>query len=404
MLKKLRLHNFRTYLNTELSFNQRHLVIGQNNSGKTNLFSALRFLGATATNDLAKSSVAIPGGAWEITNWALKTNTFELACECELPFDGQVHQFTYDLGIAVEPPGGPITDGGQQLVLHVINEQLSVRSETFGPVVLLSNDGREANMLHEEDLSRRKQEKRPKTLAPRDATMLSKLYELETNRRAILFRKYLSAWYFFNFNPHEMRFGWSNPGVPMGGLVSNGSNLALAIHQVKNNDERRYRRMIDHVQSVEPDLEAINFNISGGQVPIPFISLKRRAQASWIGLSDGTLRCLALAFIAEIVRPSEDVHAPSYSPLIFIEELENGIFPGHLRHVFDMFDDAGPAAQFIISSHSPYFINFFDSQRESVTVLRRNNERTEIVPIPPPDESDPDRILLAEQYSAELLK
>ncbi len=402
MLKKLRLHNFRTYLSTEMSLGRHHLVIGQNNSGKTNLFSSLRFLGATAAADFPTSSSVVPGGAWEITNWAMKSNKFELACECELQFDSQTHQFTYELGMAVEPPGRPIAEGGQQLLLRVNNEQLSVRSATFGPVVLLSNDGQEARMLHEEDLIRRRQENRIRTLAPRDATMLSKLYELETNRRAILFRRYLSSWFFFNFNPHSMRFGWSDPGVPLGGLVFNGTNLALAIHQVKNNDELRYRRIIERVQNVEPDLEAINFNISVGQVPIPFVTLKRRPQASWVGLSDGTLRALALAYIAEIVRPTEESHPASFSPLICIEEPENGLFPGYLRRAFEMFDDTGQAAQFIFTSHSPYFINFFDSHRESVTVLRRNNERTEVVSIPAPDEADPDRPLLAEQYSAEL--
>lgn len=402
MLKKLRLHNFRTYLNTELSFQQRHLIIGRNNSGKSNLYSALQFFGATARNDLSKSSGAVPGGAWEITNWSLKANTFDLSCECELPYDGQPHQFTYSLTIAVELSGGPAAGAGQQPVLRVTSEQLSVAAAKFGPIVLLSNDGREAAMLHEEDFAKKKLENRPKTLAPRDATMLSKLYELESNRRAVLFRKYMANWNFFNLNPHEMRFGWSEPGVPAGGLTPSGNNLALAIHQVKNADEHRYRRIIAHVRNIEPDLEAINFNISVGQVPIPYIALKRRPQASWIGLSDGTLRYLALAYLAEIVRPYEGGFASPFSPLVLIEEPENGIAPGQLRFLFNLFEEASPAAQYILTSHSPYFINFFDSQRDSVTVLRRNNERTEIVPIPSPDESDPERILLAEQYSAEL--
>jgi len=402
MLKKLRLHNFRTYLNTELSFKQQHLIIGRNNSGKSNLYFGLRFLGATAANDLAKSSLAIPGGAWEITNWALKANAFDLSCECELLYDGQPHQFGYDLKMAVEPSAGSNADGGQQLVLRVANEQLTVRSVNFGPVVLLSNNGREASMLHEEDFAKKKLENRPKTLAPRDATMLSKLYELETNRRAILFRRYLSAWNFFNLIPDAMRFGWRDNEASPGVLTPNGNNLALVIHQVKNADERRYRKIIEHVRNIEPDLEAINFNISVGQVPIPYIALKRRPQASWVGLSDGTLRCLAMAYLAEAVRPYDGGFVLPFSPLFFIEEPENGVSPGQLRYIFNLFEEASPAVQFISSSHSPYFINFFDSQRESVTVLRRNNERTEIVRIPPANEADPDRILLAEQYSAEL--
>ncbi|MCH8168145.1 MAG: hypothetical protein IIC03_09485 [Proteobacteria bacterium] len=59
-------------------------------------------------------------------------------------------------------------------------------------------------------------------------------------------------------------------------------------------------------------------------------------------------------------------------------------------------------AQFLMTSHSPYFVNFFDGSRDSVTLLRREEERSTIVPIPPADDDDPDRELLAEQYSMEL--
>ena len=90
------------------------------------------------------------------------------------------------------------------------------------------------------------------------------------------------------------------------------------------------------------------------------------------------------------------------TPLIMIEEPENGIYPGRLRAFFDAIEDRAPEGQFVFTSHSPYFINLFDAYRESVTLLRRNRERTEIVKVPPADD-DPDRPLLAEQYSLELL-
>ena len=85
MLRTLRLHNFRTYLNTELKFTDHHLVIGRNNSGKTNLCAAFQFLRRTATDDLATSAQVVPGGIGEIKNWAFKGDTIELGCTCEIP-------------------------------------------------------------------------------------------------------------------------------------------------------------------------------------------------------------------------------------------------------------------------------------------------------------------------------
>ncbi len=111
---------------------------------------------------------------------------------------------------------------------------------------------------------------------------------------------------------------------------------------------------------------------------------------------------MALALIAESVGGVSDVAGPNVSPLVTIEEPENGIYPGQLRAFFDLFEEHAPSGQFIFTSHSPYFIDFFDGCRDSVTLLRRANERTEIVRVPPADDQDPDRPMLADQYSMEL--
>ena len=88
-----------------------------------------------------------------------------------------------------------------------------------------------------------------------------------------------------------------------------------------------------------------------------------------------------------------------------IEEPENGIAPTLLGRVLDLFEERAPSAQFILTSHSPYVIDRFDGSREFVSLLRRKDERTEIVSPPPvtPDDQGPDRLTLAEQYAAELL-
>lgn len=399
MLKTLRLHNFRTYLNAELAFTPYHLLIGRNNSGKTNLCAALQFLGATATHDLSVAVQAVPGGAGEIKNRVLDSNTIEISCTCDLVFEGTPYLYSYELKLDIETSSTP--PHGSQLVLRVAREQLTVKAAGWNNVTLLWSDGHEAQMLHEEDFVRRT-ETRVKTLAPRDATMLSKLYEVETNRRAVLFRRYLKTWSLFALSPDRMRYGWVNSKEAYTGLDSRGGNLAVALYQLKNYNERRYRSTIEHVRLIEPELDAVNFIVSPGQAPTPFVELGDKYRASWVGLSDGTLRCLGLAYIAEAVRLYEEDFSDALCPLIIVEEPENGIFPGQLRAFFDKFQERASAGQFLFTSHSPYFINFFDGDRESVTILRRNNERTEITPPPPPDDDDRERPLLAEQYSMEL--
>ncbi len=396
MLKKLRLHNFRTFLNAEVSFQDRHLVIGRNNSGKTSLCSALRFLHATATRNLESSAQHVPGGLGELRNWALDNPVFELSISCEVPFDSEPCQYTYELHVKVEDGHRSGTVGASSL--RVVKETLLVTCPGFNGVALLRNDGHEAHMLHEGS----DEAFTPKTLAPRDATMLSILHELDTNRRAINFRRYLASWMYFSLNPDAMRYGWQKANTPPWGFRSDGGSLARILFQLKNMDEVRYRRVIEHVRIVEPDLEAINFIPTPDQAAVPFVALKNQPKASWNGLSDGTLRTLALASITEILCGISRPNEPTVSSLVTIEEPENGICPAQLRSFFDSLEDTPGVGQFLYTSHSPYFINFFDARRTAVTLLRRSNDRTEIESVPEPDDSDPDRPMLAEEYSMEL--
>lgn len=398
MLKTFRLHNFRTFLNAEVSFTNRHLIIGRNNSGKTNLCSALWFLGATARTDLGTAVVAVPGGISEIANWKLNKNQIDLSCTCEVPFEGDQYVYTYDLSLKVESSSAP--SGVQQLALHVAEERLVINGPGFKNSTLLENNGRQARMLHEGS----DQEYRAETLAPADATMLSKLYELESNRRAIAFRRYLRNWHYFALSPDAIRFGWAKPSSSralralLGPL---GDTLATVLYQEKNFNDRLYRNVLKHTQLVEPALQAINFIVSPDQAATPFVELRDRPRASWVGLSNGTLRCLALAFIVEAVGSAHDPDTVP-TPLVMIEEPENGIYPGQLRRVFDLFEERAPQGQFVFTSHSPYFIDLFDAFRESVTLLRREEERTKVLSVPPPEEG-PERPMLSEEYSMELL-
>ncbi len=400
MLEKLSLHNFRTYLNAEVEFTPRHLIIGKNNSGKTNLYSALKFLCAIVRGDFADACYAVPGGISELRNWTLDSPLVELSLFCKLPYQGQMLTYRYDLHLEVDVGGIAAKLSGQNLTIKIREERLVVTGAKKGDIELLFNDGMQSTMLREKTQLRGDGDV-DTAQSPQDSSMLSKLYVLETNSRAMVFRDFLSRWFFFSLNPEQLRFGWRDSKTSDSFLSMNGHNLAFMLYNMKNVDERRYRKIIEHVRLLEPDLEAINFIPSAGQVPIPFIELKHRRQATWDGLSDGTLRCLAMAYLAEVARPNEgEKPVPS---LIFIEEPENGLFPGHLRAVFDqLFEDEASSGQFIFTSHSPYFINFFDSRRKSVSVLRRAEGRTTIANPQLPDDSDPDRLLLAEEFSMEL--
>jgi len=398
MIKTLRLHNFKTYLNASVDFSPVHLIIGRNNSGKTNLCAALRFLNGVATMDFANLINSITGGLHELTNWALDSDRFEIECICETEFQSAPIEYTYRLLARIQASSRHVHEG--QLSFVVEAEELRANGDGLRDVSLLNSDGERAQVLNEEAYQRGEVEHTASTRAPNDATMLHKLYELETNQRAIRFRQYLQNISYFTLSTFAIRFHWRE-GLGAQSLSLSGHSLASALFHLKNWDERRYRRVIEFVQAqAEPDLEAINFVATPDQVPVPFVALRSRPRASWSALSDGTLYVLALGYIIEIASALADAGQPG---TMIIEEPENGIYPGQLRRVFERVEDRAPRTQFIFTSHSPYFINLFDGSRNCVTLLTRNKERTEISTPPPPDLNDPERELLAEEYSMELL-
>ena len=68
-------------------------------------------------------------------------------------------------------------------------------------------------------------------------------------------------------------------------------------------------------------------------------------------------------------------HLPEPPPLLLLEEPENGIYPKRLGEVITLLKklvertDGGPFPQIILSTHSPYVLNFFEP--EEVTFLSR---------------------------------
>lgn len=403
MLTSLRIHNFKTFLNAEFKFQPRHLVIGKNNSGKTNLWQALRFLGATARcsfEDAAARSVS--GGFFELLNWSLESDTLEIACTCE--FGKGASSERYDYALTVQMCDTTSTSKPTESVrnLRVKKELLSFSRGRRDKRTLLESNGIEAKILDESAEDSQISPTSESRAVPTDATLLSKLYDPKANRLAVRFRSHLAAWAGFVLSPEAIKTGWTESSESRMDMAANGRNLASCLYHLKNFDESGYRRVVKAAQLLEPDLEEINFNTLAGEIPTPFVRRKHRRQASWGSLSDGTVRWLAYAYLVEFARliAANDVKPPDL--LFVIEEPENGFYPGMMRKLLDMWEEA-PGAQFIFTSHSPYFINLFDSSRHSVTWLTRNRERTEIRTPREPDENDPDRPLLAEQFSMDLL-
>ncbi len=368
MIKEFRVENFLSWV--ELPFQPRdiNLVIGLNNSGKTNLCNALLFLSCTSHRELQKCLDEMLLPVQGMANFSYKKPTTEFLLTATLPFEGEQITYKYELALAVLRSSMP------DAKLEVQMERLTATGEGFEDVILLENTPDGVRLLHEGEFEKRLADPYKMTSAPRDTTMLHRLYDRETNRRANHFKQYLSRWQYYSFSQNALRQLDHTPNTFI--LNPDGSNLASVIWNLKKSDEGSYRTLLRALQLLEPDLDFINF-FGGEAEPMVtmWLTYKNGARIPAWRASAGTLRFLALSYVF-FVRPPE-----GYQPLLIVEEPENGLYVGILKKLLDMLGSEPSSPQVLFTSHSPYFIDLFDDKLQNIFVTTRDEYRSLLRPI-----------------------
>ena len=363
MLQEFRVDNFKSLINIVFKPQEINLLLGKNNSGKTNLCQALQFVGATSIAPLNECADRVAGGLFGMTNFAFDKSTIDFSLRAHVPYEQEDLIFEYELTIS--PPQNSI---GEALV-RVDREILAATGGKFDKTVLLENISGKIRLLHEKDFIAGT-ENYIETSAPRDTTMLQRLYDLETNLRANHFKRYLGNWSYYDLSPTTMRGSAHKPNEVF--LSVDGSNLASVLYWLKTSNERDYRKLLKVIHEIEPKLDLINFHVvsDSSAVFMLFEDSDGHSLPAW-NASNGTLRFLALTYVL-LIQPTIDSR-----PLLMIEEPENGIYVGFLKTLLEMADwSQGP--QVIFTSHAPYFIDLFDKYLDGIFVLKRGDQHTSI--------------------------
>jgi predicted ATPase len=364
MLKRFRVSNFKSLLNVEFRPVGLNLLVGPNNAGKTNLCMALRFLGRTSGHPLDAALLGAIGERWNVTNLHVPDNrNLDFEVECDITFRGLTLHFNYELRLESRRDEKSGTE-----FLEVASEFLKASGGRFANTPLVENRAGQVRMLHEEGFD----EGHPNSpfyiqaTTATNATMLSRLFELENNPRAILFRRHLQSWSYYNLNPEMLRS--PEVGRDDGRLLSSGANLSRALFDLHNQKPRLERKLIDAVRDLEPKLDLFSFSAPDPEHVHLFGEDEKAHRFSTRSMSDGTLRFAAMAYL--ILIASQQAETAGFSPLIILEEPENGLYVGHLKPLLQRIEPDGRLGQFIFTTHSPYFVDLFDKHLNGIHVLK----------------------------------
>lgn len=368
MLKRFRVNNFRSLLNVEFRPAGVNILIGRNNAGKTNLCSALRFLGLSASLPLEDAIRASVGETWNIRNVYTPQENVEIDIECALPYEGSTIDVDYHLELGIRNG-----DSAYGRALHVIQETLTGTGGGFAQTPLLENAGGQVKLLHEERFRTSSPESIVRTSAPTDTTMLCRLYELGTNRCANLFKRYLQGWAYYSFTPSSLR----SPAVvrEAAGLLADGKNLTRTYFSLHNERPRMEKKLIESIRPVEPKLDLFTYSTPDPESVYLFMEDDKGNRFSAQSMSDGTLRFMAIAYL---ILSGTEPEPDSLPRLTIIEEPENGLYVGHLKPLFEKLAACGRQDQFIFTTHSPYFIDLFDSCLDGVHLVKPGVPSSEI--------------------------
>ena len=378
MLREFRVDNFKSLINIVFQPQEINLLLGRNNSGKTNLCQALQFVGVSSLFPLNVCAERVAGGLLGMTNFAFDKSPIDFYVRAQVPCERENLVFEYELTIS--PPQNQVGEAH----VRVEVERLTVTGGKFDKTILLENISGRSRILDEKKFMAGT-ESYFETTVPRETTLVQRLYDFENHARAHCFKRYLNNWIYYDLSPTAMRGADFKPDEIL--LKRDGSNLASVLYRLETSDERKYRTLLEVVREIEPKPDSMFFVDSDGH------SLTAG------NASSGTLRFLALAYIL-LIQPT-----PDSRPLLMIEEPENGIYVDVLKTLLEMASQPPVRAQLVFTSHAPYFIDLFDEYLDGIFVLHRGEQHTSITQ-PNVDEVKArlEHFPLGEQHFRELLR
>jgi predicted ATPase len=161
-------------------------------------------------------------------------------------------------------------------------------------------------------------------------------------------------------------------------MAANGHGLAGVLDRLRDEAPERFESFNDELRRWLPEFDQVLFDTPGdGMRAIALRTTLGRHSIGATQLSHGTLLALALMTLA---------YAQDTPDFFAIEEPEHGLHPRLLRDVRDTLfrlcfpeqhGEDRPPKQVIVTSHSPYLLDFFRDHPEMVVVAQKSGGAVE---------------------------
>lgn len=355
MIDKISIKNFKAIRSATIKLSNISVFVGNNGSGKSSVIEALQTLQNVLLHGLSAGFNERWFGLEHIRNTSANVKgsgkkLFENDIEIEI--HGKIESEKYKYRVCFN------TNRSGDLYLITHESLVQGKTEVFKSEVIDEKGVTEFFLNNE-----------PMPTSPiainlvlSDKNLISQL------PFAIKFSNYISSWQFLSLEPERMYFpvrrDYSATSVRM---KSTGENLADVFSRMQDNPSIS-DIILDKMRYVLPDLDNVGREEISIQKQI-YLFLQehnnKRRLPSWL-FSSGTLRILAILAILNSETPP---------PVVFIEEIENGLDPRTLNLLVEEMRGLLPDHQFVTTTHSPYFLDLVALKH--IIVAERTNGKTD---------------------------
>jgi predicted ATPase len=397
MLTRLQVKGFKSLWDVDVRFGPFTCIAGPNAVGKSNLFDVIQFLSRLASDPLLEAALSVR--AREGANGRIRdlfhrwkdasAKNISIAAEMIIPQEGiddlgqkaraTITTVKYSLEIEFSGSEGFTEAGMMRLISEELvplpkgdatstiqfpnnldwrNSVVTGRRNQGAPFI--STNPQKEIELHQDGKSGRS---RRHLIASLPRTVLSKVNALESPT-ALLVKKEMESWKLLQLEPSALRLPDSFLTSP--GLLANGAHMPRTLFELARNNGMNkavYERVAGRLTNLLDDIKALAIDKDDKRELFTLqIMNKDGTLFDARSLSDGTLRFLALATVAE---------DPTSLGVICLEEPENGIQPGRITAILkllkaiacDPFLPSGednPLRQVIINTHSPLVVKLLN--------------------------------------------
>jgi len=352
LLKRIKLENFKSFSDAEVSFGPLTVLIGTNASGKSNVKEALRFLNGVSRgyslSEILNEKRAtdgtllwrgIRGGTAELIFKGLKE--FQVTCDIELSVAGYTFNLQYLVrAVAFRPNLFRVTreslyDKDRLIFDSHLPSDPPLQKDVNRLAVAIGNDNGVPTIASFENTS-------------------PILHQLSTDRTvndhvsavANQCIEFLSKFRFLDLDPNVLREPSFEHEIVLG---EHGENLPSAVSHILH---------LEHLQGALADwlselaaIEVLDFEFEpdlSGRLQLILVQADGW-KVSATSASDGTLRFLGL--LAALLTGSKE-------NVFVIEELENGIHPSRVQLILQLMHQvsANQNVQILATSHSPQIL------------------------------------------------